>query len=291
MLRDRRFMTLAVAALGAAAIWANAFVTRHPTLDLTFLDVGEGLCIVMRTPQGKTMVMDCGASSWRNAGTVGTKLVAPYLQSQGVDTIDAVVLSHPHSDHDSGLAGLLEVEPARLVIDIGVKEQSGYYRRFLRTVKATRAAYRIAKRGQTIDMGGGVVAQVLSPDPRRKYEDLNDDSIVLRVTYKRAAFLLAADAQTEAEHELLKAHTHLRAQVLQVGHHGSASATSSEWLAAVRPQVAVISCGRRNEYGHPSAEVIRRLSAAGVRIYRTDKDGAVTISTDGDTIRVSKRRL
>jgi competence protein ComEC len=290
MLRDRRFVILAVAALATAAIWANALLTAGPQLELTILDVGEGLCAVVRTPGGKTLVVDCGTSSWRDDESVGAKLVASYLQSQGVDIIDVAVLTHPHADHIAGYAGLLEAKPAKLVVDIGQRSASPHYKRFLRAVRACRATYRIARRGQSIDMGGGAIVQVLNPDPVRHYDDLNNKSIALRITYKRVAFVLAGDTEEPAEHYVLQSRTPLRSQVLQVGHHGAAAGTSPEWIAAVRPQIAVISCGRRNEYGHPSLDVIRRLKAAGARVYRTDKDGAVSVTTDGEAIRVRKFR-
>ena len=101
MLRDRRFVILAAAALATAAIWANALLSARPQLELTILDVGEGLCAVVRTPSGKTLVVDCGTSSWRDDESVGRKLVAPYLQSLGVDIIDVAVHTHPHADLDT----------------------------------------------------------------------------------------------------------------------------------------------------------------------------------------------
>ncbi len=285
--------TLAVlltAAVVTAAIWANASLGGRDTLSLTFLDVGEGLCAVMRTPSGRTMVVDCGTSSWRDDDSIGEKVAVPYLQSLGVDTIDVAVMTHPHSDHVSGYAGLLEAKPARLVLDLGVRYPSPYYERFLKTVKSSGAKYRRARRGQTLDMGDGVSVQVLSPSPAETYTDLNNGSIVLRITYKKAAFLLASDAEAPAEQPMLKSGAPLQAQVLQVGHHGSKDSSSKEWLNVVRPQIAVISCGRRNDYGHPSRDTIRRLAAFGARVYRTDRDGAIRITTDGDMIRVTKTK-
>jgi competence protein ComEC len=232
------------------------------------------------------MVIDCGTSSWRKSQSVGDRLAAPYLSSLGVDTIDVAVLTHPHADHVSGYASLLAVKPAKLVLDVGAKHASPYYFRFLRAVKKCKATYRIAKRGQSIDMGDGVIARVLSPDPVEDYADLNDNSIVLRVTYKKVALMLAADAGEEVERRILHTGARVESQVLQVGHHGSARATSPGWLAAVNPRIAVISCGRHNEYGHPSRDVLDRLNSRGTRVYRTDRNGAVMVSTDGRTVRV-----
>lgn len=286
MLKSKGWRIVLVAAIAAMAIWFYAFLSGERDLSVTFLDVGEGACTVIRTPSGRTVVVDCGTSSWRKPESVGEKLVAPYLQGIGVDTIDVAILTHPHADHVSGYAGLLSAKPARVVIDIGEKHASPHYTAFLKSVKRCGATYRVARAGQVIDMRDGVLLRVLSPDPARAESDLNESSIVLRVTFGRTAFLLAADAGDEAERSILAGGAEVAAQVLQVGHHGSASSTSPEWLAAVKPKLAVISCGRRNVYGHPSRETTDRLRAFGVRTYRTDIHGAVEFRTNGEAISV-----
>lgn len=286
MLRSKGWRIVLAAAAAAAAIWTYAFLSGGRDLTVTFLDVGEGACTVIRTPSGRTIVVDCGTSSWRRSETVGEKLVAPYLRSLGVGRIDVAVLTHPHADHVSGYARLLDVEPAAVVLDIGAKHASPHYKAFLRSVGHCGAAYRTARRGQVIDTRDGVKLRVLSPDPAEPAADLNDSSTVLRVTYGRTAFLLAADVGEETERSILAGGEAVASQVLQVGHHGSESSTSPEWLAAVKPSLAVISCGRHNEYGHPSRETTDRLNAFGVKTYRTDTNGAVQFSTDGRAISV-----
>lgn len=284
-LSSRWLVVFSLAAVCLVA-WAQSFVSRSGTLELTYLDVGEGQCGVMRTPSGKTVVLDCGTSSWRNSEQVGSKLVATYLQQQGIDRIDLAILSHPHTDHVSGYAGLLAEKPAKTVLDIGARHGIPPYVKFLREVRKSGAKYRIARRGQSIDFGDGVRIDVLSPDPSVDYPDLNENSMVLRVTYRRAAVLLCADVGAQTEARILESGERVRAQVMQVGHHGSKSASSAEWLAAVRPGVAIISCGRGDSYGHPSSETLDRLRAVGARVYRTDRHGAVTVITDGRTIKV-----
>lgn len=286
MVRDRKWLAIIALAVLCAGIWAGALRSRGSSLELTFLDVGEGLCAVMRTPSGKIMVFDCGTSSWRKSSLVGERLVAGFLQRMGADRIDLAVLSHPHSDHVSGYAGLIKAKPPKLVLDIGVKHGLPQYAEFLKAVKASGATYRIARRGQSIDFGDGVHVDVLSPQANQRYEDLNENSMVLRITYRRIRLLLSADVGRETERRLIESGSNLRAQVLQVGHHGSKSATTPEWLDAVRPEITVISCGRGDEYGHPSREVVARLKSTSARVYRTDYNGAVTITTDGALIRV-----
>ncbi|MCE5323288.1 MBL fold metallo-hydrolase [bacterium] len=285
MRTDRRLLVIAAAALAAIGIWTSALLPGGKTLDLTVMDVGEGLCVVMRTPSNRVMVMDCGTSSWRKNDTVGESVVVPYLHRMGKNTIDLAVLSHPHSDHVSGYAGLLEAVPAKVVMDIEARHASPLYKRFIKRVKLSNATYRIAKRGQNIEMGDGVSIHVLSPNPKMHYSDLNNNSIVLRIVYGKTAILLAADAEDEAEQDILESGIPVRAQVLQVGHHGAKAASSTQWLNAVRPAIAIISCGRHNNYGHPSSEAVERLESSGARVYRTDRCGAVTITSDGRTIR------
>lgn len=286
MALDRRTKLLCIAVMIAIAIWASVLLTRPSQLTATFLDVGDGLCAVVRTPSGRVLVVDCGTSTWRDNASVGPKLAAPYLQSLGVDEIDVAILTHPHSDHSSGLPGLLKLEPARLVLDCETRRPSRESRVFIKAVKAVHARYRTARQGQVIDMGDGVKVRVLGPMPDAGYTDLNDDSTVLRITYKRAAILLTGDAGQAAEQDMIASNTNLRAQVLQVGHHGSRHATSAQWLSAVRPRIAVISCARRSRYGFPSRQTLDRLSSCGARTYTTGQYGAVTISTDGESIQV-----
>ncbi len=290
MLRDRKWLIPGAAAVVCLFIWVPVLLSHPNTLELTYLDVGEGLCGVMKTPSGRIVVLDCGTSSWSDSASVGEKLVAPYLQRLGADTIDLAVLSHPHADHVCGFPSLFAVKPPKVVLDIGARHDSPEYEEFLRAVRESKARYRIAHSGQSIDLGDGIRAEVLSPDTGFAYTDLNERSTVMRVTFRKAVFLLCADAGAEAESRLLKSGAAVRAQVMQVGHHGSDTASTAEWLAAVRPAVAIISCGRGGQSGHPSRQVLDRLRGAGARVYRTDLNGAVSVITDGRTIRIRTHR-
>ncbi len=286
MLSDNRIRALAALALITIAIWAYALAPAGHTLSLTVMDVGEGLCIVMRSPNGKTLVMDCGTNSWRNNDSVGESLVLPYLKKMGVRQIDVAVISHPHEDHISGFEGLLQNCPAKLVIDTKSNEHSPTYNHLIKEIRKSGAKYRIAQRGQTIVFDDGVTIQVLNPPIDESGQNLNEESIVLRIIYGKTAFLLASDIGSLSESEILNENLPVRAQVLQVGHHGSRESTSYRWLEAVKPNAAVISCGRNNTYGHPSQETLERLTDSGARIYRTDKNGAVSFYSDGETIKV-----
>ncbi|MCX6346158.1 MAG: ComEC/Rec2 family competence protein [Armatimonadetes bacterium] len=288
MLNDNRIRALAALALITIAVWAYALAPAGHTLSLTVMDVGEGLCIVMRSPNGKTLVMDCGTNSWRNNDDVGKSLVLPYLRKMGVRQIDVAVISHPHEDHISGFEGLLQNCPAKLVIDTKSSEHSPTYNHLKNEIRRSGATYRFAKRGQTIEFDDGVIIQVLNPPSASEPgQDLNEESIVLRVIYGKTAFLLAGDIGNVSESEIMNENLPIRAQALQVGHHGSHQSTSYRWLEAVKPNAAVISCGRNNTYGHPAEETLERLTDSGTRVYRTDKNGAVSFYSDGNSIKVN----
>ena len=283
-MRYRRTIYIAALAVLTVALCLYALLPAQGLLSVTVMDVGEGLCIVARTPSGKTLIMDCGSCSHRDNQGVGETVAVPYLTKAGVRGIDVVIASHPHEDHISGFPRLFDKLPPKLVLDSGSLEKSATYRRFLAAVRRSGARYRIAERGQVLDLEDGVSVQILSPPPADCDMDPNTRCVVARMIYGRTAFLLAADGDDETELEILASGHPLRAQVLQVGHHGSANASSLQWLAAVHPQIAVISCGRNNLYGHPAPQTLARLDSLGTRIYRTDQDGAVTFLSDGATI-------
>ncbi len=290
MLNNNRKIIIAAASLIAAAVWLSLAVSAPRPLEVTFFDVGDGLCVFVHTPAGRSMIMDCGSSSWRDNSTVGKKLVVPYIQSLGLDSIDVAILSHPHADHASGFPDLLKHKPPDLVLECGADYDSPEHEAFDIALKECKAVRRIAYRGQTLDLGEGVRAEILHPRQDATYEDLNDNSIVIRLTYKKFSALLTADATQVAEEEILDSGADVRAQVLQVGHHGSQSATSPRWLAAVQPSVAVISCSKHSRYSFPSKKITQRLSAFGVKTYVTARCGSVTISTNGSKINVHTRK-
>jgi competence protein ComEC len=154
--------------------------------------------------------------------------------------------------------------------------------RNIRTAASERGvAYRKAVRGQILDFGDGVRAQVLAPGPAVLPGGANNASVVLRVTYGKASLLLTGDAETPEEDDMLRSSQPVACDVLKAGHHGSRTSSSPELLAAAHPKIAIVSVGKHNLYGHPSPEVLARLAQAGARIYRTDESGAVTCATDG----------
>lgn len=280
--RCKEWLAIASLAVVAAGIWCEALRPDSGTFRAVFLDVGQGDCVFLRTPSGRTMLVDGGGGQGQSDSDVmGLRVIEPFLRREGINCIDILVLTHPHDDHVQGLIPLLRDFRVGMVLDPGISYESECYGRFLSLVEARRIPYRRAVRGQVVDFGDGIRAEVLHPPTSgglvATEDDVNNDSIVLRITSPGSSLLLAGDIGIEAEDDILRFRVHVRSDLLKVAHHGSGSSTSDEWLDAVRPRWAVISVGRNNSFGHPSREALERLAAHGVKAYRTDRDGAVVL--------------
>jgi beta-lactamase superfamily II metal-dependent hydrolase len=265
-----RRLTLIVLSLLAFACYCHTLRADAP-LVVTFLDVGQGDCEWLKTPDGQDIVIDGGIESQGPA-------ILSYLQSRGVTDIELMVLSHPDSDHVGGLVTLLQNMPVALVAHNGQTSTSAVYQRFEGAIQARAIPTVVVRAGQTFTWGP-VTATVTHPvDPL--VTATNDNSVTLRVSYGAVAFLFPGDISSAAERSILGRGGDVQAQVLKVAHHGSQYSSSAPFLAAVQPQVAVIGVGP-NSYGHPAQEALDRLAAAGATVLRTDRNGTVTVTTDG----------
>src|SRR5438128_106443 len=252
-------------------------------LTVHFLDVGQGDAAVLRTPNGRWIVIDGGP---RTPGSdAGRRVVVPFLRRQGAGRLAVVVATHGDADHLGGLPAVVDAFDPELVLEPGEPLGRPLYLEFLAAVEASRARWHAARAGDRVEVDG-VTLEVLSPDSlwMALPLDVNEHGVVLRVTFGAVRLLFQADAGLPVEGRL--AGTVGPVELLKVGHHGSRSATSEAWLAELRPHEAVISVGRRNHYGHPAPEVLERLARHGVTILRTDERGTITFATDGHGARV-----
>jgi beta-lactamase superfamily II metal-dependent hydrolase len=207
-----------------------------------------------------------------------------YLKSKGVQKIDLMVATHPHSDHIGGLVAILKSMPVTKVVTNGQPSTTTTYENFLDAIASAKAEYAEAKRGDKLVVGN-LVMDVLSPTTTEG--DMNNNSLVIRFTEGSTTYLFMGDAQNEAEASILTAGLPVTADILKVGHHGSRTASSSAFLTAVKPAVAVYSAGIGNSYGHPHPETIAALFAVGAQIYGTDKNGTVVVTSNGQNYQVS----
>ena len=252
-------------------------------LTVHFLDVGQGDAAALRTPHGRWIVIDGGP---RIPGDdAGRRVVVPFLRRHGVDRLAVAVATHGDADHLGGLPAVVDAFDPEIVLEPGEPLGRPLYLEFLATVEASGARWHAARAGDRIEVDG-VVLRVLSPDTlwMRLPIDVNEHGVVLLVTYGDERLLFQADAGLPVEARL--AGRVGRVELLKVGHHGSRTATSDAWLDELAPREAVISVGRRNRYGHPTAEVLGRLARHGVQVLRTDERGTITFSTDGRDARL-----
>lgn len=274
----------APAAETTAPTRANA-TTATGVLQVDVLDVGQGDAILLRTPGAKAVLIDAGT------GQVG-EAALPLLQEIGVNTLDLVVATHPHADHIGGMDEVLGSIPARLLIDNGLPHSTDTYDKLMKLVETKGIKYKSAKAGQIYRLDGGVKLEVLNPtgDPiTGTRSDLNANSVVVRATHGKNCFLFTGDAEAETEERLL-ANKVQPCDVLKAAHHGSRYASSTEFLAAVKPQAVLISLGAGNEYGHPDPEAVARYEATKASIFRTDQDGNLHAESDGTRVVITPTR-
>jgi len=264
--------------LSATLLFLQDRTTATAPLTAAFIDVGQGDSCWLHLPNGDDVLVDGGKAQ------AGPTVVA-YLNEHGVTDIELMVATHGDADHIGGLIYVLSAMP---VAEAWLDSQScttqtcqDFYQA-LRDNGVVTAAIRM---GESYSWGD-VTALILNPS-EPLYADKNENSVVLRVSYGSVDFLLTGDAETGAENRMLASGYPLEAEILKVAHHGSRYSSSADFLSAVQPEVAIISVGADNPYGHPHPETLSRLQAVGAKIYRTDEQGTIIVMTDGSTYSVS----
>lgn len=253
--------------------------TPEPTkeageMKVHFLDVGQGLSILVQS-DGQTMIYDGGDKST-------SSFVVSYLQKQNITTIDYMISSHYDSDHMAGLIGCLNAFDVKNVISSDYEHDSKLYQSFIQTVADKGLPMQHPAVGTEFSFGSGSF-QILAPatiDP----DDSNKNSVAIKLTNGDNSFIFTGDAESSSEKAMCESGIDLSCDVLVPGHHGSATATSWDFLQATVPEYAVISCGKDNQYGHPDKDVMDKLESMDIQVYRTDKQGTIVAVSDGTTI-------
>ncbi|MEN6611366.1 MAG: ComEC/Rec2 family competence protein [Methanoregulaceae archaeon] len=252
-------------------------------LAVYFIDVGQGDAVLVKSPNGTSMLIDSGPAA------EGGNLVST-LRSLGVSTLDIVVATHPQDDSVGGLAAVMSAFPVGAFVGSGIPSDSGTYANLLNLAAEKNISVRTVSRGDVLDMDPLLNITVLNP-PKIFFQDLSDNSrmnqnsIVLRLEYGDRSFLFMSDAETETEDALRTEGDVLKADVLKIGYHGSSASSGTKFLNTVNPEIAVIGTDTSNKY--PSKTVLKRLDALGTTIYRTDLNGTIRITSDGTSLDVT----
>lgn len=274
-----------------AAASAGAAVAQGKIV-IKMLDVGQGDAILIRTAE-QTVLVDTSDVDERD------KLRAQLAQA-GVKKIDKVILTHPHADHIGGMDVLLDGSfEIGAIYDNGMPSTSKLYLGYLKKAKAKGIAHHALKAGDVLDFGDGAQFKVLSPQEslvqkgqQKGYKhDPNNESVVGKLTFGKFSMLFTGDAEKEAEATIAAQFgSELKSQVLKSPHHGSKTSSSAAYLRLVQPEVCLISCGAGNDYGHPHKETLKKYQALHAKVYETDKNGTITVTSDGTGYEVKEEK-
>ena len=266
----------AVLALGLTACDSNGGHIVKPStgssqpFEMHFIDVGQALSVLVEC-DGQFMLYDGG-------NVDDGSLVVSYLQKQGVEQLQYVFCSHAHEDHVGGLAAVMAKFPAGHAYSPVTESSTKCFNDFVKYTRQQGLQLEVPSVGTVWPLGSATVTML---GPVTQYSETNNTSLVLRIDYGNTSFLLTGDMENTAETDLVNSGANLKADVLQVGHHGSSTSTGYLFLNAVLPEMGVISCGTGNKYGHPHEETLSILRDAKVDVYRTDRQGTITIGSDG----------
>ncbi|MCJ8011168.1 MBL fold metallo-hydrolase [Paenibacillus sp. KQZ6P-2] len=250
-------------------------------LKVYFLDVGQGASQLIVTPSGKTMLIDAGNNDKE-------QVMLDYLKKYHISKLDVVIGTHPDADHIGGLDKVIDNIPVSTIYMPKVQSNTKTFESLLKSIKNKGLKVKTAKAGVSWDLDDQVHVEMLAP--QGTYEDTNNMSAVVKVTYGNTSFLLTGDAEAESEKAMIASGADLQSDVLLVGHHGSNSSTTQKFLKEANPKYAVIQVGKDNKYGHPKSAVLNRLQKQGVEVYRNDSQGTIEFTSDGESLHIVTER-
>ncbi len=277
-----------ILALSLIVVIAAWFIPKG--MKVTFIDVGEGDSTLIRTSRGKVVLIDGGGSFSRtdSDSNAGNLIVMPLLLDYNISKIDLVIATHGHDDHIKGLEPILEEFNVGSLM-LPESNQENKFKKIINYAKMKKVPVFTCKGGDSINIDGETYMKVLSPNVNHipQNSPLNNGSLVLKLQYRKISILFVGDIEKEIEDSILSENIYLKSDILKIAHHGSKNSSNTEFIDCVKPSVAVISVGKNN-FGHPTREVLARLKEKNVITLRTDLNGAIIVGSDGNTLTVNK---
>jgi len=273
----------------AILVWSVVLTIPDDKLHVSFLDVGQGDAIIIQTPNHQNILIDGGPDPQKINLELSKKL--PFWDR----TIDLMISTQPQADHITGLVEVLQRYKVKQVLESGFPYDSYIYQEWLNVIEDKQIKHKITHAGQEIDLGNGTKLEMLNP-PAKLFQgtshDVDNNGVVIKLRWDKVSFLFTADIRDEAEFDLISQRANLKSTVLKVAHHGSKTSTSTQFWAAVDPEIAVISVGANNTFGHPSSEVMERLGEKLEKdeVYLTSEDGTIEFITDGERLWIKTER-
>ncbi|RUT57200.1 MBL fold metallo-hydrolase [Clostridium botulinum] len=257
---------------------SNAVNTSNKSNELKvhYIDVGQGDSILVQT-KDKNILIDAGTRKSSDS-------LISYLKKQHIKKLDYVIATHPHEDHIGGMPKVIEEFEISNFYAPKKTANTKIFKDMILQLKKKNLKINVAKKGISLDLSNNSSLDFLAP-VKDNYENTNDSSAVVKLTHGNTKFLFTGDAEKTSEKDILNSNEDLSSNVLKVGHHGSHSSSSKEFLDKINPKIAIISCGKNNDYGHPHKETMKELNKRNIEVYRTDIDGNIVLTSDGENIK------
>ena len=262
-------------------------------MKINFVDVGQGDCSFIITPDNKTILID-GGGNMLSSYDVGKKVVLPYILNRGYTKIDYVFISHFDQDHCGGILYLINEIKVNNVIIGKQYEQYENYKKFIEIAKSKKINIIPVKNNDKIKIEKNLCFNILWPDVNNMINEnsINNNSMVFKLKYKSFSMLFTGDIEKIAENEIIQKYRDkniLKSNIIKIAHHGSKTSSTDEFLELVNAKEALIGVGKNNKFGHPNQETLEKLEAKKIRIYRTDENGEINIITDGNKYRIKTK--